>query len=128
MNTKMYVGNLAWSAAEQDIRELFAEFGSVTEVVLPEDKMSGRPRGFAFVSLDTREGMEQAIRQLDGREFLGRNLTVNEARPREERPNFGGGGGGGRSFGGGGGRSGGRQDRDRDRGGYSGGQRSRDRY
>lgn len=111
MNTKMYVGNLAWSATENDIRELFSQYGTVTEVAVPTDRESGRPRGFAFVSMDSKEAMEAAINALNGKDFLGRPLTINEARPREERPAYGGGGGGG--YGGGGRKGGG--------GGYGGG-------
>src|SRR4029079_4185890 len=103
MNSKMYVGNLAWSATENDIRELFSQFGTVSEVAIPTDRESGRPRGFAFVTMETKEGMDAAIARLNGKVFMGRPLTINEARPREDRPAYGGGGGGG----GGGGRRGG---------------------
>jgi cold-inducible RNA-binding protein len=118
MNTKMYVGNLPFTATEADVRQLFADFGTVTDVHLPIDRDSGRPRGFAFVSLDTPEAMNEAIKALNEKPYEGRNLAVNEARPREERPSYGGGGrsggGGGYGGGGGGGRSGGG-------GGYGGG-------
>lgn len=122
----MYVGNLPFSAGEDELREAFGQFGPVAEVSLVMDRETGRPRGFAFVSMETKEGMEAAIRGLDGKDFGGRNLTVNEARPREERPSFGGGGGGGgrggyggdRRGGGGGGRGGYGDDR---RGGGGGG-------
>jgi cold-inducible RNA-binding protein len=105
MSNKMYVGNLPFSAGEDELREAFGQFGPVAEVSLVMDRETGRPRGFAFVSMETKEGMEAAIRGLDGKDFGGRNLTVNEARPREERPSFGGGGGGGGrgGYGGGGG-------------------------
>jgi RNA recognition motif-containing protein len=109
INTKMYVGNLSFDATELDIRELFSQHGEVTEVAVIMDRDSGRPRGFCFVSMSTREGMEAAIKELDGKDWMGRPLAVNEARPREERPSFGGGGGGGGRSGGGG------------RGGYGGG-------
>jgi len=112
MNTKMYVGNLPFSAQESDIRELFSQYGTVSDIFLPMDRESGRPRGFAFVTMDTPEAMTAAINALNGQEFQGRKLGINEARPREERP--GGGGGGGRGYGGGGGGGGGR-------GGYGGG-------
>lgn len=112
MNTKMYVGNLSWDASENDIRELFTQYGGVTEVAIPTDRESGRPRGFAFVTMETKEGMDAAINALNGKEFLGRPLTINEARPREDRPAYGGGGGGGYGGGGGGRKSG---------GGYGGG-------
>ncbi|MFP4260774.1 MAG: RNA recognition motif domain-containing protein [Opitutales bacterium] len=119
MNTKMYVGNLSYDATDQDLRELFEAHGTVTDVFIVKDRESGRARGFAFVSMGTPEEMNAAIEGLNGEEFLGRALTINEARPREERPQ------GGRKFGGGGGgrggfnRGGGRGDRD-DRGGRSG--------
>jgi cold-inducible RNA-binding protein len=109
---KMYVGNLPFDTNEQDLRTLFGEYGQVTDVHLPSDRETGRPRGFAFVTMDSKEGMEQAIKALDGQDFQGRNLRINEAQPRE-----GGGGGGGRpgGFGGGGNRGGG--------GGYGGDKR-----
>ena len=105
----MYVGNLPFSAGEEELREAFGEFGPVSEVNLVMDRETGRPRGFAFVTMGSKEGMEAAIRGLDGKDFGGRNLTVNEARPREERPSFGGGGGGDRRGGGGGGYGGDRR-------------------
>lgn len=113
MNTKMYVGNLPFAATDNDVRELFSQFGGVTEVFLPMDRESGRPRGFAFVTMDSAPAMEQAIRGLNGQDFMGRNLAINEARPKEERPAYGGGGGGGGRGGYGGGGGG--------RGGYGGG-------
>lgn len=116
MNTKMYVGNLPFKATEDELRDLFGQFGAVTDIHLPMDRDSGRPRGFAFVTMDTDTAMNAAINELNGKEWGGRTLAINEARPREERPSFsGGGGGGGRGgFGGGGGGGGGR-------GGYGGG-------
>lgn len=101
MNTKLYVGNLSFDVIENDLQDMFAQHGPVTEVNLIMDKVSGRPRGFAFVSMATKEGAEAAILALNGKQVQGRALTVNEARPREERPAYSGGGGGG----GGGGRS-----------------------
>ena len=98
----MYVGNLPFSAGEEELKEAFGQFGPVSEVNLVMDRETGRPRGFAFVSMGSKEGMEAAIRGLDGKDFGGRNLTVNEARPREDRPSFGGGGGDRRGGGGGG--------------------------
>ena len=101
MSTKLYVGNLSYSVTENDLQDLFAQHGPVAEVNLMLDKFSGRPRGFAFVTMATPEAANAAIQALNGKEFSGRNLTVNEARPREERPprsgggGFGGGGGGG---------------------------------
>jgi RNA recognition motif-containing protein len=102
MSNKMYVGNLPFSAGEDELREAFGAFGPVSEVNLVMDRETGRPRGFAFVSMGSKEGMEAAIRGLDGKDFGGRNLTVNEARPREDRPSYGGGGGERRGGGGGG--------------------------
>ena len=118
MSNKMYVGNLPFSAGEDELREAFGQFGPVAEVSLVMDRETGRPRGFAFVSMETKEGMEAAIRGLDGKDFGGRNLTVNEARPREERPSFGGGGGGGGRGGYGGDRRGGGGGGGGGRGGY----------
>ena len=117
MNTKMYVGNLSYDASDSDLRELFEAHGTVTDVFIVKDRESNRPRGFAFVSMGTPEEMNAAIEGLSGEEFLGRAITINEARPREERPQ------GGRQFGGGGGgrggfsRGGGGGDRGRSRGG-----------
>lgn len=119
----MYVGNLSYDATDSDIRELFEAHGSVSDVFIVKDRESGRPRGFAFVSMETPEEMNAAIEALNGEEFAGRALTINEARPREERPQGGGaynrGGGGGRGGRGayGGGDRGGRGGRGGDRGG-----------
>ena len=108
MNTKMYVGNLPFSATTDDVSVLFSEFGSVTDVHLPMDRDSGRPRGFAFVTMDTPAAMNAAITALNGHEYGGRKLAINEARPKEERPSGGyGGGGGGGGRGGYGGKGGG---------------------
>jgi cold-inducible RNA-binding protein len=95
---KIYVGNLPFTASEAEVRELFEEHGSVTSVSLISDRETGRPRGFGFVEMDDEEGTA-AVTALDGQVFGGRNLRVNEARPRTG----GGGGGGGRPRGGGGG-------------------------
>ncbi len=109
MNTKMYVGNLPFDVTELELRDLFSAHGQVNEVAVVMDRDTGRPRGFAFVTMNAKEGMETAIKELDGKDFNGRPLSVNEARPRENRPAFGGGGGGGGGYkgGGGGGRKGG---------------------
>ncbi|MES2594731.1 MAG: RNA-binding protein [Verrucomicrobiota bacterium] len=117
MNTKMYVGNLPFSAMESDLRDLFSQYGTVTDLFLPMDRVTGRPRGFAFVTMDSVTAMEEAIKGLNEKDFMGRPLAINEARPKEERPAYGGGGGGGGrgGYGGGGGGGGG------GRGGYSGG-------
>jgi cold-inducible RNA-binding protein len=108
MNTKLYVGNLSFDTTENDLQDLFAQHGPVSEVNLITDRMTGRSRGFAFVSMGTPEAAQAAITALSGKEIQGRALTVNEARPREEHGG-GGGGGGGRRNGGGGGGGGGRQ-------------------
>jgi cold-inducible RNA-binding protein len=106
MNTRLYVGNLSFDTTENDLQDLFQAHGPVAEINLIMDRMSGRSRGFAFVTMSTPEGAQAAISALNGRDIQGRALTVNEARPREEG---GGGGGPRRGGGGGGGRSGGRQ-------------------
>jgi len=85
MNTKMYVGNLPFSANEAEVRQLFSAYGEVKDVHLPMDRDSGRPRGFAFVTMDTPEAMTSAINALHNKEWNGRTLTINEARPKEER-------------------------------------------
>ncbi|MGD0259591.1 MAG: RNA-binding protein [Verrucomicrobiota bacterium] len=93
MNTKLFVGNLSFDVTENDLQDLFVAFGPVTEVNLMTDRSTGRSRGFAFVTMATPEGAQAAIQGMASKEVKGRALTVNEARPREER---GGGGGGGR--------------------------------
>jgi cold-inducible RNA-binding protein len=124
-NTKMYVGNLSWTATETDVRALFEQYGDVTDIHLPSDRETGRPRGFAFVTMGTKEAMEAAIKALDGSEWMGRPLKINEARPREERAGGGGGyGGGGGGYGGGGG-GGGRKGGGGGYGGGGGGRRDR---
>ncbi len=90
----MYVGNLTFDATEAEVRELFSEHGPVNEVALVMDRETNRPRGFGFVTMNTKEGMDAAIKALNGKAWNGRPLTVNEARPREERPAYAGGGGG----------------------------------
>ena len=100
MNTKLYVGNLAYSLTENDLEDMFSPHGPVSEVNLMLDRATGRPRGFAFVTMATPEAAQAAIQALNGKEIEGRALTVNEARPREERA--GAGAGGGRGPGGGG--------------------------
>lgn len=94
MNTKLYVGNLAFDAIENDLQDLFAQHGAVVEVNLMQDRVTGKARGFAFVTMETKEAADAAIQALNGKEWKGRALTVNEARPRESRPGGGGGGGG----------------------------------
>ena len=119
-NSKLYVGNLSFKTTEDEQLNTFGQFGSVTDVYVAMDKMTGRPRGFAFVTMGTAEEAKLAAEKMNGTDLGGRQLTVNEARPKEERPGGGFGGGGGRGFGGGGGGrggyGGGRGDRDRDRG------------
>jgi RNA recognition motif-containing protein len=95
MNTKMYVGNLPFSATENELRDLFSQCGAVTDIHLPTDRDTGRPRGFAFVTMDSDTSMTSAINTMNGKDWNGRVLTINEARPRDERPSGGGGGGGG---------------------------------
>jgi cold-inducible RNA-binding protein len=91
----MYVGNLSFDATEADLRELCEQHGPVGEIHLPMDRTTNRPRGFAFVTMQTEEGMKSAISKLSGKQWQGRPLTVNEARPREERPAYAGNSGGG---------------------------------
>ena len=101
MATKLYVGNLSFDTTENDLQDLFSEAGTVREAVLIQDKLTGKSRGFAFVTMSTDEEAQNATQRLNGKALHGRNLTVNEARPRED---FAGAGGGPRkSFGGGGG-------------------------
>ena len=107
MNTKLFVGNLSFNTTENDLQDAFAAHGTVIEANLMMDRATGRPRGFGFVTMSTPEEAQKAIVALNGKELAGRALTVNIARPREERPP--GGGGGRRDFRGGGG--GGRRDR-----------------
>src|SRR6202451_1671498 len=102
MSTKLYVGNLSYNTTENQLQDLFAVHGPVTSVDLIMDKFSGRRRGFGFVTMESKEAAEAAVQALNGKNVDGRDLTVNEARPREERaPRSGGGGGGGYRGGGG---------------------------
>jgi RNA recognition motif-containing protein len=110
---KLYVGNLSFQASSQDLQDLFGEVGTVESASVVEDRETGRSRGFGFVEMATKEEGEAAIAKFNGQDFNGRNLTVNEAKPRENR-GFGGGGGRG-GYGGGRGGSGG------GRGGFGGG-------
>ena len=107
MSTKLYVGNLDFKVTETELQNAFAAYGVVEEAKVVNDRETGRPRGFAFVTMSSPEEAQKAIDGLNGKEMAGRALTVNLARPREERS---GGGGGGR------------------RGGYGGGGGRRDRY
>ena len=96
MNNKLFVGNLSFNTTENDLQDMFAAFGTVTEANLMMDRDTGRARGFGFVTMTTPEDAQKAIDGLNGKSIDGRALTVNVARPREERP--GGGGSGRRSF------------------------------
>ena len=105
MARKLYVGNLPYSVGEQDLQDLFGSAGAVESVNVMRDASTGRARGFAFVEMATDEDAQNAIKQLNNTEFGGRNLTVNEARPKTSSGGGGGfGGGRGGSGGGGGGR------------------------
>ena len=93
----IYVGNLSFEAMEDEVRQLFSAYGDVSAVNLLTDKFTGRPRGFGFVEMPQQDqGHSVAIQNLNGKEFMGRAITVNEARPKSDRPRGGGGGGGGR--------------------------------
>jgi cold-inducible RNA-binding protein len=115
MATKLYVGNLSFRTTQEELRDLFAQAGTVESASIIEDRETGRSRGFGFVEMASAEEAQAAIEQFNGKEINGRNLTVNEARPRTERGGGGGGGGGRGGYGGdrGGNRGGG--------GGYGGG-------
>jgi len=110
---KLYVGNLPYSVSDSDLQRLFEPHGAVQSAQVVVDRDTGRSKGFGFVEMETGEGAQAAISALNGQDFSGRSLTVNEARPREERGGGGrggyGGGGGGRRGGGGGGYGGGRR-------------------
>lgn len=106
MGNKLFVGNVNHNATENDLQDHFAAAGTVVSVNIMQDRMTGKPRGFAFVEMGSDEEARKAIEAFNSKDFQGRALTVNEARPREERPP--GGGGGGYRGGGGGGRDGGR--------------------
>jgi RNA recognition motif-containing protein len=128
MEKRLYVGNLSYSSTEDSLEELFSQAGTVVKCELMLDKFTSRSRGFAFVEMGTPEEANKAVEMFNEQDLDGRNLRVNIARPREERPprreggggGYGGGGGGGGGYGGGGGRGG------ASRGG--GGGRDRDRY
>lgn len=116
MGKKLYVGNLSYDTSSDELQQLFAAHGSVSSAEVIIDRSTGRSKGFGFVEMSSDDEAQAAINALNGREQNGRPLTVNEARPREDRPRGGGGGGGfGGGFGGGGGGG----------GGYGGGGRRR---
>ncbi len=107
MGARLYVGNLSFNTQENDLQELFSPFGRVVSCALITDKFTGKSRGFGFIEMGSTEEGQKAIQELHGKVVDGRPLTVNEARPREERaPRDGGFGGGGYGGGGGGGRGG----------------------
>ena len=121
MTQRIYIGNLPYDSTEDQVRDLFSQYGEVVSCALPTDRETGRPRGFGFIEMSNEEG-RKAIEGLDGQDFGGRQLRVNEARPREDRGGGGGGGGGGyRGGGGGGGYGGGGGGRSGGGGGRSGG-------
>jgi cold-inducible RNA-binding protein len=103
MPAKLFVGNLTFTATENDLQDHFAQAGVVVSVNIMQDRMTGRSRGFAFIEMGSQEDATKAIEMFHSKDFQGRPLTVNEARPREDRPPGGGGGGGGGYRGGGGG-------------------------
>lgn len=116
MAMKLYVGNLSFQTSSEELQQLFSQAGTVESASVVEDRDTGRSRGFGFVEMASKEDGEKAIQQFNGTDLNGRNLTVNEARPREDRGGRGG-GGGGRGGGYGGNRGGGGGGR----GGYGGG-------
>src|SRR5437764_5982408 len=120
MGTKLYVGNLSFNTTETDLQDLFAQAGAVQDVMLMQDKFRGKSRGFAIVTMARDQEAQNAITQFNGKTVEGRALTVNEARPREARPQGGGGGGGG-GYGGRGGGGGGGYGRGGGGGGGGGG-------
>jgi RNA recognition motif-containing protein len=140
---RIYVGGLPYSATESDLESLFSEQGAVKDVTIITDRYTGQAKGFGFVEMDDDSEADKAINALNGTQLGGRTLTVNEAKPREERPRTGGGGGyggggsrggsggyggGGGGYGSGGGRSGGSGGRGGNRGGSSGGGGYNDRW
>ena len=118
---KLYLGNLPFSASDEDIREAFSAYGTIEDLFIPLDRETNRPRGFAFITIADDDLARKAIEEMDGQELQGRNLRVNEAEERRPQQNRGGGGGGGGGRGGYGddrrGGGGGRRDNDRRGGG-----------
>ena len=126
MGSKLYVGNLSYSTTSSDLEQLFSQHGTVQSAEVISERETGRSKGFGFVQMGSDEEAQAAISALNGQEHDGRALTVNEAKPREDRPRGGGGGGGRGGYGGGGGGGrggygGGGGGGGRDRGGYGGG-------
>jgi RNA recognition motif-containing protein len=117
---KLYVGNLSYGMTDSDLQNLFEQYGTVVSAQIIMDRDTGRSKGFGFVEMSTTEEGQAAIQALHDQEVSGRKLTVNEARPREDRPRGGGGGGGRGGYGGGGGGGG--------RGGFGGGGGGGKRY
>src|ERR1700760_637954 len=113
MGTRLYVGNLSYQVDSSELQNLFAQHGTVNSAEVISDRLTGRSKGFGFVEMGSDAEAQAAIAALNGQQHGGRALTVNEAKPREERPRGGGGGGGRGGYGGGGGGGG--------RGGYGGG-------
>jgi cold-inducible RNA-binding protein len=132
MGSKLYVGNLSYNVSSSDLEQLFSQHGSVQSAEVIADRDTGRSKGFGFVQMGTDEEAQAAIAALNGQDHDGRALTVNEAKPKEDRPRggggggYGGGGGGRGGYGGGGGGGGGR--RGGGGGGYGGGGGGRSRY
>jgi RNA recognition motif-containing protein len=125
MGSKLYVGNLSYNTTSSDLEQLCSAHGAVTSAEVIQDRETGRSKGFGFVQMGSDQDAQAAIAALNGQEVDGRALTVNEAKPREDRPRGGGGGGGG--YGGGGG-GGGRSGGGGGRGGYGGGGGGGKRY
>jgi RNA recognition motif-containing protein len=126
MGSKLYVGNLSYSTSSSDLQQLFTPYGTVQSAEVISDRETGRSKGFGFVQMGSDEEAQAAIAAMNGQQVDGRALTVNEAKPREDRPRGGGGGGGRGGYGGGGGGGGrggygGGGGGGRDRGGYGGG-------
>jgi RNA recognition motif-containing protein len=118
MGSKLYVGNLSYNTTSSDLEQMFSPHGTVTSAEVIQDRETGRSKGFGFVQMGSDAEAQAAIAALNGQQADGRALTVNEAKPREDRPRGGGGGGGGGGYGGGGG---GRSGGGGGRGGYGGG-------
>jgi RNA recognition motif-containing protein len=118
MGAKLYVGNLSFKATEDDLRELFAQAGTVESVKIITDRATGQPKGFGFIEMATSEEAKKAVSMFAGKQWMDRELKVDEARPQERREGGGGGGGG---YGGGGGRGGGGGGRGGGGGGGGGG-------